>query len=306
MWREDPRNCQDLRADRSRSAMNPERDTNGDSGEVFTRDLDLPKGHGREGVFVRDRVYELRGSEARTLATVGAFRVVPANDLRDQSNRALDLRTRDLKHLREEGLVRTMPYMMGRTRTAVVTLTRQGRELLEAARLTSSREHSQAFYDGVRRPRELSHDLMAYRAYVRAAERLHQGGARVQRVVLEDELKRDYQRFLQAANRGRSDSTGEPLRDEDAIERWAIAHSLPFEDGHVQFPDLRIEYEDRDGRTLTEDVEIETPHYRGAHAAAKARSGFTRYRSGAGRIGGSTGRPGGSPFDPHAAEELLL
>jgi hypothetical protein len=60
--------------------------------------------------------------------------------------------------------------------------------------------------------------------------------------------------------------------------------------GHVQFPDVRIEY-DVDGRDHTLDVEVMTPHYRGAHAASKSGSGFRLYwsnRSGGGRSGGRT------------------
>ena len=56
-------------------------------------------------------------------------------------------------------------------------------------------------------------------------------------------------------------------------------------DDVVQFPDLRIEYEWPDGRREIENVEVLTPHYRGAHAAAKARSGFTCYRGGGARVG---------------------
>ena len=37
---------------------------------------------------------------------------------------------------------------------------------------------------------------------------------------------------------------------------------------------LGIEYDDRDGRRGVEDLEVITPHYRGAHAAAKAAAGF--------------------------------
>ena len=56
-------------------------------------------------------------------------------------------------------------------------------------------------------------------------------------------------------------------------------HDLPCDDqGHVQFPDVRIEY-DIDGRDHTLDVEVMTPHYRGAHAAAKSGSGFRLYFS---------------------------
>jgi hypothetical protein len=305
MWRDDPRDYESGRFDRSRGPSGPSRDTDADPREVFTRDLDLPRGPQRQRVRVRTKTYELRGSESRILATVGAFRVVPASDLRDLHGRPVDPRTSDLRHLRESGLVRTMPYLIGRTRTTVVMLTERGRDVLEALRRQSPDGRSQAFYEGVRNPRELAHDLIVYRAYRRTADRLTERGATIRRVILDDELKREYQRFLQAANRGRPDSDGQPLRNEDEIERWAIAHTLPYQDGHVQFPDVRIEYEDRDGRTVTEDVEVETPHYRGGHAAAKARSGFTRYRSAGGRLGGGSGRAGGSAFDPRYAEDLL-
>jgi hypothetical protein len=39
----------------------------------------------------------------------------------------------------------------------------------------------------------------------------------------------------------------------------------------VHFPDYRIEYE-IDGRERHEDVELVTPHYRGAHAVSRAPS----------------------------------
>lgn len=60
------------------------RDTH-DLREVFSRDLELPRGRDREIVRDRDNEYSLRGSETRTLSTVGAFRVVPAGKLRDHS-----------------------------------------------------------------------------------------------------------------------------------------------------------------------------------------------------------------------------
>jgi hypothetical protein len=45
--------------------------------DVFTRNLDLPRGRERRPVRERERVYEIDGSESRTLATIGAFRVAP-------------------------------------------------------------------------------------------------------------------------------------------------------------------------------------------------------------------------------------
>src|SRR5215216_4127042 len=59
-------------------------------------DLDLPRGEERELVVDRDRIYELDGEDSRTLAAVGAFRVVPEDDL--------DIDHDTLGHLREEGL----------------------------------------------------------------------------------------------------------------------------------------------------------------------------------------------------------
>ena len=79
-----------------------------DSRDVFTRDMNLPRGHEREIVRYRDREYTLRGSESRTLTTVGSFRVVSSRDLRDGRDRELNSRSGDLRHLREQGLVETV------------------------------------------------------------------------------------------------------------------------------------------------------------------------------------------------------
>ena len=278
--------------------------------EPLIRDLDLPRGSSRERVRILDREYDLRGSEVRMLAAAGTFRVVPTADLRDQ-HRDAEAQARDLKHLRKLDLVRTTPYVIGRTRTTLVTLTERGRSVLEDARRNRGDDARQTFYAGVAKPRELAHDVRLYRAYVQSAERLVARGAQVRRVVLEQELKCEYQRFLQASNRGRHDASGRPERQPQEIEQWARERQLPCRDGHVEFPDVRIEYEERDGRRSIEDVEVTTPHYRGSHAAAKASAGFTCYRSvgarlGGGRLGAGSGcRRGGRPFDPRAAEELL-
>jgi DNA-binding MarR family transcriptional regulator len=272
---------------------------------VFAQDLRLPRGRSRERVRLPSQTYRLRGSEVRTLATVGAFRVVPAEDLRDGAGRRSHAGGGDVYRLREAGLVRTLPHIVGHHRTTLVALTECGRDLLDRHRMAGE-GREQVFYAGAVKPRELTHDSHAYRAYLQAAERLTAAGGRVRRVVLDYELKRDYQRFLQERNRARR--SGRPDHEEEVptVADWARAHDLPEVDDHVQFPDVRIEYEQPDGRWAIEDVEVLTPHYRGAMAAAKARSGFTCYRSsGLGRVGGRSGRSGGRPFDPRVAEELL-
>ena len=273
-----------------------------DPRDVFTKDLDLPRGRERRPVRERDRVYEINGTESRMRAIVGAFRVVSVSDLHDGRE---DTR-KALRHLERDGLLHSSPLSSD---NRAVVLTARGRDLLEANRhdrQERSWEPRQAFYAGLRKPRELTHDSKVYRAYLRAEERLREQGDRVGRVVLDYELKRDYQRFLHERNRGRKNCDGRPDREPEEIARWAREHDLPYDDGHVHFPDARIEYEDRDARSRHEDIEIVTGHYRGAHAGAVARSGFSCYRVVGGMVGGcaSTGRRGGSRH-PKLAEELL-
>jgi hypothetical protein len=251
------------------------------------------------------RSYELNGQESEALATIGAFRVVHADDLRDVFERERERRParQGLRHLEESGLLERIP-LESRDRDDVV-LTGRGRDVLEANRRERDHEPRQVFYAGLRKPRELTHDAQVYRAYQRAEERLRARGGHVRRVVLDYELKRDYQQFLQERNRGRADSDGRPDRAPEEIEAWARDHELPFFDGSVHFPDARIEYEDQDRHVRHEDIEVVTAHYRGAHAAGMARSGFTRYRVGlAIRASGGCGG-GGRPPNPRSAEELL-
>ena len=253
---------------------------------AFARELALPHRSRREHV----DDYLLRGSEVRTLATVGAFRVVPREDLVRQSPSA----ARELERLRQAGLVSTTPYKIGRQRMTIVTLTKDGLDLLERHRREDHREQPQAFYAGVLRPREIGHDCRLYAAFRDSERRLTRNGASVRRVVLEHELKRDYQRFLHESNRGVRHSTGRPRQDLEAVRVWATERDLPLVNDSVRFPDLRIEYERPDGTRCREDVEIVTENYRGAHAAATAAAGFNCRRYGPTRVGGSRSSTKGS------------
>ena len=275
------------------------------SRDPLTRELDLPTGRAREHVQSREWEGELRGSEVRVLATAGAFRVVPMDELRRPQDRP-HVHRKDVERLRSEGLVRTMPYMVGRRQTTLVCLTDRGRSVLEGARRDRDGERRQSFYAGVSKPRELAHDTRLHAAYRDASRRVEDRGLRVERVVLEEELKREYQRFLQEPNRGRRESSGRPGRTAEEIARWAHEHELPMVDDHVQFPDIRLECERDDGGREIEDIEVITPHYRGAHAAAKVSAGFTRYGAVGARFGGSSGSGrGGRGRDVRLAEEML-
>lgn len=279
--------------------------TNRDPRDVFTEGLDLPQGRERETVLLGNEAYDLRGSEVRTLATVGAFRMVAVDDLRDDRDEAAALWKGDLRNLRASGLITTVAPAERDSRTPVVTLTNRGRDLLEAHRVPDH-EPAQAFHAGVLRTRELAHDTQVYRAFERSAERQSERDARILRIVLEQDLKREYQRFLQEPNRGRSDSDGRVKRTPEEVREWADEHELSMRDGHVQFPDLRLELEMPDGRREIEDIEVTTLHYRGLQASGKASAGFTRYRSSGGRVGGRGARSGSRRGpDPHLAEEVL-
>jgi DNA-binding MarR family transcriptional regulator len=164
------------------------------------------------------------------LGTIGAFRVVSESDLHDLRADSSNPR-RSISPLEDEGLIRTSPLSSD---DRAVVLTDRGRDLLEANRYERperSYEPRQTFYAGLRKPRELTHDTKVYPAYQHAEERLRSQGGRVRRVVLDYELKRDYQRFLQERNRGKRDCDGRPDRQEGM--------------GRGHWHDLRHEYASR-------------------------------------------------------------
>ena len=170
-WGDDPRERDDSSRDLSRGSRggsDPREREPVDPREVFMERVNLPRGMEREHVRFRDHDYTLRGSETRTLTSVGAFRLVPAHDLRDTFDRALDPRHGELWHLRDSGLVQTVRLDRD---TSVVTLTKEGRDLLESRRRDENPTERQAFHYGVQKPRELKHDAEVYRAYLGEADR---------------------------------------------------------------------------------------------------------------------------------------
>lgn len=280
----------DSRRETSLRSPEPRDPTSGRPGVPMDR-LTLPRGPEREPVQARGQVYRLRESEARMLATVGAFRVVRADDLPPTVS-GRDTSTADVRSLTEQGLVQTRTVEVNRELTMVVALTRAGKDVLEAHRAPGE-GRAQAFHAGLVKPREIAHDSQLYRLYQAEAERIERDGGHVTRVTLDYELKRDYQTFL---NRPEKPADADRA---DEMEAFAAASGLPIVEGHLELPDLRIEYATADGRLEHRDVELVTEHYSRTQLAGKAAAGFTLYRAaGAGR-----GR-GGTP-DPHLLERLL-
>src|SRR5712691_30526 len=129
-WSDDPRDRDDYGRELSQGSRgglsNPLERQPLDARDVFTRDLELSRGRERERVWARDSDVTLRGSEVRTPAIVGAFRIVPAGDLRDGQDRPLDPHRGDLRHLTDQGLVETIPGDRQRPRAGRADRARMG------------------------------------------------------------------------------------------------------------------------------------------------------------------------------------
>src|ERR1700731_440729 len=103
---------------------------------------------------------------------------------------------------------------------------------------------------------------------VHLAEIERQGGRNL-RVVLDYEMKKRLYRDLAKLGHGRASSEQKHL----VAER----HGLQVVRGKIPIPDIRIEYEARDGERARVDLELATSHYRGRNLAEKVRAGFSIY-----------------------------
>ena len=240
-----------------------------------------------------DHRYELNGDDSRTLAAVGAFRVVAEDDLRDPRNESNNWREPDLRHLRDEGLTRSVA-LEGRERA--VTLTERGQRLLEAIAATVMVVAS--------RPSTLaSADRVSYRTTPSCIVPIFG-----RKNACTAKARRSLASFSTTSSNGsirsgsRSTIMAEPTATDDRIatcvrlKNGRASTTCRTSTSSVHFPDFRIEYE-LDGCDRHEDIEVVTEHYRGAHAEAVARAGF--------RCHGSSGRNGGRPFDPRVAEDFI-
>jgi hypothetical protein len=188
----------------------------------------------------------------------------------------------------------------------LVTLTEQGRQLLDAnrARGSNGNPSRQAVYAGLVRPKEILHDATLYRLYLTERSSRAERGQTVRRVSLDHELKAEW--FRSAAVDGRAPAA----QRQEALERAAAELDLPTVDGHVQLPDLRLELEDASGHRTRVDLELVTEAYHAGHRRAKAQAGFTSYlASGQGLatlspVSGTTGKSRAGR-DPDIVSSLL-
>lgn len=222
----------------------------------------------RKAYDFRGRTYTVRSSEIGTLNELGKFRALSSEDLEEFRYHGDEDRMRpDIANLIRQGLVaeKTVPHSDTGPRR-LLTLTKKGHQFL---RSTGTVPKNQATYYGFTKPREAHHDADLYRLYQKAAEKIEQEGGKNPRVVLDYELKRRV--FHDLAKLG-------PDKDSaDSKREIAEKHGLQLVRGKIPLPDLRIEYEGRDGEMARVDLELATEHYRGSNLAEKVRAGFSLY-----------------------------
>jgi len=217
---------------------------------------------------LRGRTYRLRNSEIATMVELGKFRAVAKEDLSEFAYGSNDDRMRpDVENLVRQGLVemKSIPHEESGSRQ-LLTLTKNGHRFLTQ---TQSAGKGQALYHGFAKPREAHHDADLYRLYQKAAAKIEGQGGRNLRVVLDYELKKRLYRDLAKFGSGRKSGSA----------KLAVAetHGLKVVRGKIPVPDVRIEYETRDGERARVDLELATGHYRLRNLVEKVLAGFSIY-----------------------------
>jgi hypothetical protein len=174
----------------------------------------------------------------------------------------------DLDNLDRQGLIRSRTAYP--ERTVYLTLTRQGYRFVEHHR-SPGLHIRQVLYHGFVKPREAKHDATLYRLYHHEAERIQAQGGKIQRVILDFELKKALNRELSKLT-SLPESTRSQRRQEIAEQ-----HGLKVVSGRIPVPDLQIEYETRDREQARVNLELATAHYHRDGLVAKARAGFAMY-----------------------------
>lgn len=201
------------------------------------------------------RELALDESDRAALKAVGSFRVV----------QAVDLPGVNVDRLVRKGVLlrREFRPVSGGKPYEVLTLSERGLDLLRR------QPSHQRYWAGVKKVRELEHDLMIYPAYLKEAEAIRAAGGTIKRVRLDYELKSEINPRVNKPGADRA-----ALRDQIAAE-----YKLPIIKHRVALPDARIEYIDASGHEQHKDIEIVTKQYKGSHMAGRKQSGFKIYRA---------------------------
>jgi hypothetical protein len=220
---------------------------------------------------IRGRTYRVRQSEVQAMVELGKFRAIAQEDLIEFFYAGDKDRFRpDTENLIRQGLIqaKAIPHETTGSRT-LLTLTKLGHRFLTE---TQAPGKDQVLYHGFTTPREAHHDADLYRLYQKASGKIARRGGRNLRVVLDYEMKKRIYHDLAKLGEERNSSA----RKREIAER----HQLQMVRGKIPVPDIRIEYETRDGEKARSDLELATGHYRGRSLAEKVRAGFAIYAHG--------------------------
>jgi len=218
----------------------------------------------------RGRAYSLRDREIQAMTDVGTFRTVDLQDLKRFAyagdERAMN---HDFRELRAAGLIEEKTLLRAHKEPRkVVALTAKGQRIVRRA---SGLPKDQALYHGFVKPREARHDAAIYRLYQQESARIEKAGGKVQRVILDFELKRSVNHKLAKLQSLPASEQAEHRRE------IAEENSLPIVNGKVALPDLRLEYEGPDQELGKVDLELVTGDYHAQALAGKAQTGFAMY-----------------------------
>jgi len=217
---------------------------------------------------IRGHTYRLRTSEIVAMLEIGKFRTIGLEDLREFAYGGYKDRVKpDVENLVRQGLLqmKSIPHEEKGSRT-LLALTKPGHRLLVENRFAGT---DQALYFGFAKPREAHHDADLYRLYQKAAAKIERGGGRNLRVVLDYELKKRVYHDLAKLGPDRASSGSK----RNVAER----HGLQVVRGKIPLPDVRIEYDTREGERARVDIELATSHYRLRNLVEKVLAGFSIY-----------------------------
>jgi hypothetical protein len=219
--------------------------------------------------------YRLSHDETETLRDVGRFRIVKNEDLQRFRYRGNgSAMRRDLRSLQAQNLLKQQALLDRGKKSLILVLTKEGQRLLKRDTGLAS---GQAIYAGLVKPREAPHDAAIYRMYQAEAAAIRARGGTIRRVVLDYELKRRV--YAPLAKDRPHMKPAEFARRQAEV---AAENGLEVVNAKIPLPDLRIEYQTRDGDMAKVDLELATDHYKRAQISEKASAGFIVYGEGGG------------------------
>lgn len=251
----------------------------------------------RESIRDRDRTYWLKPTDFGTMQEIGRFRTLAEDDLAQfRFNGDSSRMEYELGMLAKQGLIRR--HIVGKETARgfhACVLTRKGKQLLERQDPAGLNPGArQVIYSDLKKPTEAFHDAAIYRMYQVEAGKIRSAGGRICRVVLDYELKKKIYAPLAKVRQ----TQPEMLRARQ--EEVALANGLRVINGKIPLPDLRIEYENREGEAARVDLELATEHYKKSQLAEKIRAGFSLYFA-----GNSSSRTGTVWEDRELTAEIL-